>query len=359
MPSFTLPSQFAGQHLSILVRATNWIGDAIMTLPAVKTIRANFPKAKITVLAQPWVADIFTANPHVDRVILYHKKSSHAGVIGMWRLSQELAAEKFDLAILLQNAFEAALIAKLSRIPVIAGFNRDARRLLLTHPVTISKEIRRKHQVFYYQHLMEELGLTPSENTLHLHLDEADRRWAKEFVDTLPRPIIGLNPGAAYGPAKCWPAERYGEVAHNVLSSCGGSVLVFGTRDDTQAAEKIGQQVGSITDLTGKTTLAKAMALIDLCNTFITNDSGLMHVAAALTTPLVAIFGSTDSVATGPFSNNAIIVKNTLPCSPCLKTHCPTNFECMKGISVTEVENAVLTLLKRGEAGRRLEMEGN
>lgn len=319
-----------------------------MTLPAVKTIRANFPKAKITVLAKPWVADIFAANPYVDKVILYDKKVSHAGLVGMWRLSQRLAAEKFDIAILLQNAFEAALLAKLSRIPVIAGFNRDARGVLLSHSVKITKEIKRKHQVYYYQHLMAELGLIPVENTLYLHLTEEDMRWAKEFIHTSPRPIIGLNPGAAYGPAKCWPAERYGELAQRVLAKCGGSVFVFGTNADTQAAEIIRQQAGNITDLTGKTTLARAMALIAMCDMFITNDSGLMHVAAALNTPLVAIFGSTDSVATGPFSNNAIIVKNSLPCSPCLKTHCPTNFECMKGISVAEVENAALTLLTKG-----------
>lgn len=345
MPPYDLPAHFAGQPISILIRATNWIGDAIMTLPAVRTIRANFPQAQITVLAQPWVADIFTANPYVDRVMVYHKKTSQAGVIGMWRLSRDLAAQKFDLAILLQNAFEAALLAKLARIPVIAGFNRDARRLLLTHPVPVTKAIKRKHQVFYYQHLVAELGLTPAENTLYLDLSEDDKAWAKAYVDKLPKPIIGLNPGAAYGPAKCWPAERYGEVAQRVVAQGGGSVLVFGTSADTEAAETIRQKVGKIQDLTGKTTLARAMALIGRCDAFITNDSGLMHVAAAQRTPLVAIFGSTDAVATGPFSDNSLIVKKALPCSPCLKKECPTNFECMKAITVAEVEAAVLQML--------------
>ncbi len=349
MPSFNLPAQFTGHPISILVRATNWIGDAIMTLPAVRTIRANFPEARLTVLAQPWVADIFSANPLVDEVILYHKKTTHAGLSGMWRLALELAVQKFDLAILLQNAFEAALLARLAGIPAIAGFNRDARGLLLSHPVRITSEIKRKHQVFYYQYLLEALGLNPSENKLYLSLSDQDTSWAQAFVNRLPKPIIGLNPGAAYGPAKCWPAERYGEVAKKLVDRIGGTVLVFGTKDDTKAADIIDQQAGHSVDLTGQTTLAQAMALIGCCAVFITNDSGLMHVAAAQNTPLVAIFGSTDAVATGPFSEKVVVVQKTLACAPCLKTHCPTNFECMKGITTEEVERAVLDLLGRCE----------
>lgn len=345
-----LPGLFAKHDISILVRATNWIGDAIMTLPAVRTIRENFPQAKITVLAQPWVADIFTANPLVDRVMVYHKKTSHAGLTGMWRLSRELAAERFDLAILLQNAFEAALLARLARIPVIAGFNRDARGLLLTHPVTVTREIKSRHQVYYYQYLLTALGLTPSENRLYLHLAAKDREWAEEFVAKLPRPIIGLNPGAAYGPAKRWPAERYGEVAQKLVTRMGGSVMVFGTAADAQAATTIGNAVGNCVDLTGRTTLAQAMALIGCSALFITNDSGLMHVAAAQATPLVAIFGSTDAVATGPFSDQAVVVQKSLACAPCLKTHCPTNFACMTGITTDEVERAAIALLERGES---------
>lgn len=343
-----LPSQFAGQPISILIRSTNWIGDAIMTLPAVRTIRANFPEARITVLAQPWVADIFSANPMVDRVLLYHKKGRHAGVRGMWRLSRELAAERFDLAILLQNAFEAALLARMAGIPAIAGYKRDARGLLLTHGVTITKEIRRRHQVFYYQQLLAELGLTPGPDRLDLLLAEEDNSWAREFCAPLTRPLIGLNPGAAYGPAKRWPAERYGEAARKLVQRLGGgSVLVFGTEADREAAAAISAEVGSIVDLTGKTTLARAMALIGCCRLFITNDSGLMHVAAAQNTPLLAIFGSTDAVATGPFSQRAVVVQRTLPCRPCLQANCPTDFECMTGISSDQVVEEALGLLGR------------
>ena len=353
MPTFDLATQFSGQPLSILVRATNWIGDAIMTLPAVKTIRVNFPKARITVLAQPWVADIFSANPCVDQVLHYHKKTNHAGLTGMWRLSRELATHRFDLAILLQNAFEAALLARLAGIPLVAGYNRDARGVLLSHAVPVTQEIKNKHQVFYYQHLMKALGLTPAENTLHVVLADSDTSWAKEFVSQLPKPIIGLNPGAAYGPAKCWPAERYGEVAQKVVQQFGGSVLVFGTQADRQAAAIIEKAAGRVNDLTGRTTLAQAMALIGECHSFVTNDSGLMHVAAAMNTPTVAIFGSTDPVATGPFSERSVVVRKELVCSPCFKTHCQGDFSCMRQILVEDVYTQVEQQLTGEQGGLR------
>lgn len=330
------------QPKKILVRSTNWIGDAVMTTPAVRTIRQNFPGAEITLLAYPWVADIFRASPHVDRIVLYDKKGKHRGIPGLVRLSRELGREGYDLAILLQNAFEAALIAFLARIPARAGYRRDARALLLTHGVTIRREVRKKHQVHYYQGLMRDLGLCCGPDELFLQLPAETRRWAKNFLLSLEAGrVVGLNPGAAYGPAKRWPAEKYAALAGRLHSETGATLLVFGTKDDAEAARIIKKAVPEhVVDLTGKTSLAEAMALIECCGAFVTNDSGLMHVGAALNIPLVAIFGSTDAVATGPFSEKAIVLKKELDCSPCLKTHCKTDFECMRAITVDEVLEA-------------------
>ncbi len=163
--------------------------------------------------------------------------------------------------------------------------------------------------------------------------------------------MVGLNPGAAYGPAKRWPAERYAGLAKQLAEKLGATLLVFGTLADTGAAAEIGAAaVGQVHDLTGKTTLAQAMALIGMCDAFVTNDSGLMHVAAAQKTPLVAIFGSTDAVATGPFAARVEVVNKNLPCSPCLKTHCPRNdFACMLEIGVDEVFAATCRLLESKE----------
>jgi heptosyltransferase-2 len=331
----------------LLIRSTNWIGDAIMTTPAVRTIRQNFPDAHIAILAYPWVADIFHNCPHVDEVILYNKKSEHRGVRGLWRLGRELAAAEFDAAILLQHAFSAALIATVAGIPVRAGYIKDARRLLLTHPVRISAEVRKLHQVHYYQGLCRELGLTPGSDQLFLQLAPEVDAWARAFVaDFTGRPIIGFNPGAAYGPAKCWPVERYGQLAAILAKELNAVIPVFGTVADSVTAAAIQSFAPeNVIDLAGNTSLAEAMALIGVCDCFVTNDSGLMHVAAAQRTPLVAIFGSTDPIATGPFSDRAVVIQKKLNCQPCFKTHCKSDFRCMNDIVVEEVAEVVRGLI--------------
>ena len=332
----------------ILVRSTNWIGDAIMTTPAVRTIRENFPGAAISMLAQPWMADVFSASPHVDEIIHYEKKGKHKGLGGMFRLALFLRQQHFDMTFLLQNAFEAAFIAALAGIPVRAGYRRDGRSLLLTHGVKIRPEIRKKHQVFYYQALLNDLGLTCGSDELFLQLSDADMHFARQFVrNGEGGKLVGINPGAAFGPAKCWPAERYGEMARQLHEKSGARFVVFGTGADQPTVDTIcGFGHEFIVGMAGKTTLAQAMALIALCDAFVTNDSGLMHVGAATKTPLVAIFGSTDAVATGPFSEQAVVLQKELHCRPCLKKDCPSDFKCMLDITVDEVVGAVNRLLE-------------
>lgn len=322
----------------LLIRSTNWIGDAVMTTPAVRTIRKNFPTAEISILAYPWVADVFRASPDVDRVIPYEKDRKHP-VRNIREISRKVAAEGFSMAILLQHAFEAAMIAWLSRIPVRAGYRKDGRGLLLTHGVAVRREIRAMHQVHYYQDLCFQLGMKKGPDQLGLVLPpDAIERAAKRSTNYGTRPIVGLNPGAAYGPAKRWPEERFAELAIMLKRDLDAMMLVFGTDADRKAAETIvAAAPGNVDDLTGRTKLVDAMALIGACDAFVTNDSGLMHVAAALSTPLVAIFGSTDPVATGPYSDNAVVVQQKLACAPCFKTHCKSDFECMIGISAAEI----------------------
>ncbi len=337
----------------ILIRSTNWIGDAIMTTPAVRSIRQNFPDADITLLALPWVADVFTACPHIDHIFIYDKNNRHQGLKGKLRLAADLRTEKFNLTILLQNAFEAALITTLARIPARCGYTTDGRGLLLTHKVRKHPDIGTKHQVHYYQQMLAGLSLQPGANTLELFLEPAAVNEAGDLlaqtVQSKTTPIIGLNPGAAYGPAKRWPVEKYGALANKLAKATNGMILVFGTEADQEAAAEIRAVAGNrVLDLTGKTSLALALACIDRCNVFVTNDSGLMHVAAALNTPLVAIFGSTDHIATGPYSDRATIIRKPLDCSPCMKTHCPKqHFLCMEEISVEEVADAALKFLEQ------------
>ena len=361
----------------ILIRSTNWIGDAVMTTPAVHTIRENFPDAEITMLAVPWVADIFRLSPDVDKLFIYDKKHLYQGKIkGPLNLAKDLKPFRFDAAILLQNAFEAAFLVKMAGIPVRAGYKRDGRGVLLTHGVTISDAIRKKHQVHYYQNMLAGLGLSPGPDQLRLPLSEKLEGWAEGFVDCLTSqnpvsvhgqqdettpsalhelkrlnddglavPVIGFNPGAAFGPAKRWPTEKFGQLAALIAHHYGESgciIMVFGTEADSEAAQEIRnfsmRTPNHVFDMTGKTSLKQAMALIKNCDIFVSNDSGLMHVAAGLGTPTIAIFGSTNHITTGPYSKNSIILRREMACSPCLRTHCPQkHLNCLESIKATDV----------------------
>jgi heptosyltransferase-2 len=343
----------------ILVRSTNWIGDAVMTTPAVRTIRENFPESEITLLVHPWVSDVFRYSPRVDRLLMYEKKGRHKGLKGMLQLAGELRQEQFDCAILLQNAFEAALLTLMAGIPVRAGYTTDGRGLLLTHGVRKVTELNKKHEIHYYQRIMQGVGLKPAANELELFIPGEQIDAAKDRIEQLSgvqlgtEPLIGFNPGAAFGPAKRWPAEKYAELAQMLCTRLNGRIVLFGSTADQPTAADIKARAGSaasrMIDLTGVTTLIEAMALIGECDVFVTNDSGLMHVAAALHTPLVAIFGSTDHIATGPYADNAVVIRKPLPCSPCKKTHCPEkHFRCMKLIDSDEVLAAVERILKEG-----------
>ena len=369
----------------ILIRSTNWIGDAVMTTPAVHSIRKNFPDAEITMLTVPWVADIFRLSPDVDKLFIYDKKYLYPGKIkGVFKLARDLKEFQFDAAILLQNAFEAAFIAKMAGIPIRAGYKRDGRGLLLTHGVTISDEIRKRHQVHYYQNMLADLGLTLGPDHLRLHLPEELELWAQGFIDCLryqspismleqqqgPEfpglselkslnnngvaiPVIGLNPGAAFGPAKQWPVEKFAQLAAIISHNYGEGgcvIMVFGTTADTEAAQIIRQfsmrTPYHVLDMTGKTTLKQAMAFIKCCDAFVTNDSGLMHVAAGLGTPSIAIFGSTDHTTTGPYSPNSIVLRREMECSPCLQTHCPQgHLKCLESISSKDVYEDLAKIL--------------
>ena len=341
----------------ILVRSTNWIGDAVMTTPAVRTIRENFPDSEITMLVHPWVSDVFRFSPRVDRLLIYEKKGRHKGVKGLLQLAGELRQEEFDCAILLQNAFEAALLTMLAGIPARGGYTTDGRSMLLTHCVHKINELNKKHEVNYYQRIMLGLGLRTAPNELELFIPGDQVDTAKQRIVEYTgkkrgrRPVIGFNPGAAFGPAKRWPAEKFADLADMLSRQSDAFFILFGSAADQETAAAIKRQAGAaasrIIDLTGATTLIEAMALIGECDVFVTNDSGLMHVAAALRTPLVAIFGSTDHIATGPFADNAVVIRKPLACSPCKKTHCPEkHFRCMKLIDSKEVCAAVLRILK-------------
>jgi heptosyltransferase-2 len=302
-------------------------------------------------LAKPWVAPIFAHSPDVDRVIVYEADGRHSGIHGTLRLAKDLRKHHFDAAILLQNAIEAALIAFMAGIPVRIGFDSDGRRLLLTHPVHRTKAIRSIHQTGYYLKILQGAGLATGSQALSLTLDPFDRQRARQLLTELgidaTHRLVGLNPSATFGPAKQWLPERYAQLGDRLHRELGATVLIFGGPSDRELGRTIRRlMTAPAVDLSGRTRLGEAMALIGRCQAFVTNDSGLMHVAAALNTPLVAIFGSTNHTTTSPFSATSRIVRVPIECSPCMQPVCPLgHMHCMRQITVAMVLDAVKALL--------------
>jgi len=335
----------------LLIRSTNWIGDAVMTTPAVRAIRRNFGRAEISILVKPWVAPVFADSPHVDRLLIYDAAGRHHGSSGKLRLARELRRRRFDAAILLQNAFEAALITWLAGIPRRVGYKTDARGPLLTHGVRCTAAVKRVHQTRYYLTILEALGMSVGSQRLDLFLgpagpERAGRILRARGVSPHQR-LVGINPSATFGPAKQWLPESFARLADRIQEHLDARILMFGGPGDRQLGERIQQMAARpMVNLCGRTSLEEAMALIQVCDLFISNDSGLMHVAAALDVPLIAIFGSTNPVATGPYSVNSRVLQASLPCAPCCRPTCPLgHMECMTRIDVETVFRSASDLM--------------
>ncbi|MFZ3046303.1 MAG: lipopolysaccharide heptosyltransferase II [Desulfatirhabdiaceae bacterium] len=337
------------QPARILIRSANWVGDAIMSIPAIHAVHRGFPHAEITILAKPWVAPVYDHCPYVDRVILYEEKEKHNGLTGILRLCRELRNHHFDAAISIQNAFEAGLIMWLSGIPVRIGYAADGRSALLTHRVYRTPAIRTTHQIDYYLSLVAGVGIVPCGRNLELFLSDTERQCARQLLqETGFKPdlqIIGINPGAAFGTAKRWFPERFIEVCNRLNKKGDRRFLVFGSPAEAGLGETIRQGIGdSCINLCGKTFLREAFALIDRCSLFITNDSGLMHAAAAQNVPQIAIFGPT-RLNTMPLNDNSHILRVPVSCGPCMKPHCQTDHRCMDAVTVDMVANLASRLL--------------
>ena len=327
----------------VLVRATNWLGDAVMSLPAIRAIRQVLPRAHIAVAARPWVADLYARETAIDRVIPY---------TGARRaFAARLRAERFDGAILLQNAFDAALLAWLAGIPERIGYNRDGRGLLLTRAIPVPEpgDIPR-HERFYYLELLRRAGMMerfPRTDAIRFEGIETARESGAARLAALgiAAPVIGISPGAAYGNAKRWLPERFAEVAQTFRSA---SVLIFGSQSERPLCGEVAaplRRAGVETrNLAGETTLREFIDLAAACRLFLTNDSGAMHVAAALAVPTVAVFGATDDTTTGPTGPLARVVREHAECSPCLLRECPIDHRCMTRVTAGRVAAVALQL---------------
>ena len=328
----------------ILVRSPNWVGDAVMSLPVLAGLRRLFPLAAITVLATRRVAPLFAAQPGVTEIIRYPSGR------GKWQVLWDLRG-RFDVALALPNSMESALGLWLVGVPARVGYNTDARRLFLKEAVSGRRELAGLHTVFYFLGLLKALGGVATFTPPTLYLEPEEEAVGAHFLTEaeLPGqgPWVGLSPGAAYGPAKRWEPSRFAALGLELQREFDARLVLLGGNEERQVADQVKEQLqGPVVDLVGRTSLRQALGVLSQLNLLVTNDSGLMHAAAALSVPLVALFGSTDPVATGPFTSRATVIRHPWPCSPCFKRTCEDGYPCLNAISVDEVTAAARAWLK-------------
>jgi heptosyltransferase-2 len=347
--------------MKILVRATNWVGDAVMGIPALQAIRAHAPQAEIAILARPWVADLYRDRGYADRLLVFDSAGRHAGPFGVERLASELRAEHFDCAVLLQNAFEAAWIAWRAGIAERIGYARDARGWLLTRAVSVPRpgEIA-AHETYYYLELLRRAGWLdslPEVQHITLRVAPAALEQAEGVLQRSGARAnalrVALAPGAAYGSAKCWPPDRFAQLAERLISDFDADVIIFGAASERGVAERIvtGMRKRPVV-LVGQTKIGELPALFARCQLFVGNDSGAMHVAAAVGLPVVGVFGPTDPYGTAPVTPRRTLVQQRVSCSPCFLRHCPVDHRCMTRVEVEPVYAAARDWLAAGSAPR-------
>ena len=351
--------------MRLLIRATNWVGDAVMSIPALRLIRRAWPAAEITLLAHPWVGELYGREQLGTSVLAYDSNSRHSGIRGRLRLAGELKKRRFDCAILLQNAFDAALLVWLAGIPRRIGYARDGRGFLLTDAIRPPRrgEIP-AHQKYYYLELLRRAGLVeslPECGEIRLEADAAHGRSLFSHFGLRNGRVIGVSPGAAFGSAKCWLPERFAAAAAVLALEWDAEVAVFGSASEKPLCQAMAACIPAppngprVHNLAGRTSLGQFMDLAAACMAFLTNDSGAMHIASAVGTPTVAVFGATDPEATGPSAPLARVVRSPVECSPCLLRECPIDHRCMLRVDAKTVADQAGNLVLVSRRGHAVE----
>ena len=345
----------------ILVRGTNWLGDAVMTIPALHRLRSSFPTAKIVLLAPPRAAEVFTGFPLLDEIIVYQRKEQ-----GPWAFVttlQRLRKEKFDLAILFQNAFEAALLAKLSRAKIRVGYDNQGRGFLLSHPLKRSAVPRNRHQTNDYLDLVQAAekacfgasSIVTSDNLPTLKISDtqklaAAKLLAQHGIEPGRQPLIALNAGATNSRAKCWPEERFAALADHLLADRNAQVILLGAPAEQSSAARVMalmRQDGKAINLVGQTSITELIGILAGCDLVVTNDTGPAHVAAALGIPTLTIFGPTNEYETAPLGLRAELMRaEGIECARCLHRECPIDHRCMTRITVDEITEKAYSLMR-------------
>jgi heptosyltransferase-2 len=346
----------------VVVRGTNWVGDAVMTVPALRELRRLLPAAHITLATRPWAKELFAGADFLDDLLIYDRRWPWSVV----KQSVEWRRGNFDLAVLFPNAFEAALIPALARVPLRIGYATDGRGRLLTNPLPVPEWRSTKHEIFYYLNIIadleralfgtEQIAVRPPDASVRI----SELRQS-EALDLLRahglregRALVALCPGSINSRAKRWPAERYSEVGDGLTGALNAEVILIGSPEELDVSQEVSRLMrNKAIMMTGETSLAQVAAVLSLVDLLITNDTGPAHIASALGRPTLVIFGPTNPLTTRPFSTVAEIVRQAPDCAPCMLRDCPIDHRCMTAISPQDVLGRARQLLGRKTATGR------
>ncbi|HWO01668.1 MAG TPA: glycosyltransferase family 9 protein [Blastocatellia bacterium] len=386
----------------VLVRVPNWVGDAVMALPALRELRRIFEGSLVTLAARPWVAGLFEGEALADTIIPFHDTS---GLLNRARhfvsTAGQLRRERFDYAVLLPNSFGSAVAARAGGAKNIAGYPTDGRRRLLDHIIPFEPNHKKLHQVRYYLNIAAQIEgkLTGASRVdfehcePRLHVDETQRDRARFLLErfgiktvvgdrcpavgkeqlapdarpaqneadgeaaaaggnvsltTDSRRILAINPGATNSTAKRWPAERFAETADRLSDEF--QTVIVGTESDKEVSDKVAALMSTrAVVLAGETSIGELKAVLACAELVVSNDTGAAHVSAALGVPTIVVFGPTEHIATRPLAKHAAVVRHDVECSPCMLRECPIDHRCMTRVQVEDVYRAARQLLARAQ----------
>jgi heptosyltransferase-2 len=336
----------------IVVRGTNWVGDAVMTIPALRQLRRLFPDAHLTLATRSWARGLFQGATFIDDVMV-HEGTGLRSVVQQVR---EWRRRDFDLAVVLPNSLETALVPSLARVPLRIGYATEGRQKLLTHPLELPDALGSQHEVFHYLNIVARLewlvnrqqSFLDSQPDASLEVSEPRKARARKMLRangvkgfpgiTDGHPLIALCPGSTNSRAKRWPAERYAALADRLMDECDAEVLLVGSSAEKDVSLEVHSQMrNSPILITGKTDLSELVAVLSLVDLLVTNDTGPAHIAAALGRPTLVIFGPTNPLTTRPFSPFGEVVRHPPDCAPCMLRDCPIDHRCMTAVSVDEL----------------------
>jgi heptosyltransferase-2 len=348
----------------VVVRGANWVGDAVMTVPALRELRRLLPRARVTLATRAWAEGIFEGADFIDDFLVTGDTSNRPRAV--FAEARRWRARRFDLAVLFPNAFAPALVAALARVPARVGYVTQGRSALLTHRLQVPEWRGRRHEVFYYLNVVAELErllhgtstVEGREPDTRLPAPEARGREASVLLGELgvdaSRPLVALCPGSTNSRAKRWPAERFAAVADLLAENAAAQIVLVGAAEESDISEHVARLMRARPFmLTGKTDLSQTAAVLRAADLLVTNDTGPAHVAAGVGCPVVVIFGPTNPLTTRPFSHAAQVVRQPPDCAPCMLRDCPIDHRCMTAVTPEEVfERARVAL----EARRKVEV---